>query len=115
MVPTIGADKASYTGRSRLGEPSLHISEPWSSADAKEYKFKRCEIVTSRVLLVVGNNHEQMGNANAQQYKGDSPVPAHGGAKGYEKANNERHPGECQVNVTRAIDCVPSRIEIEKR
>jgi hypothetical protein len=55
-----------------------------------------------------------MGNANAQQYKGDSPVPAHGGAKGYEKANNERHPGECQVNVTRAIDCVPSRIEIEK-
>jgi hypothetical protein len=72
----------------------------WSSADAKDYKFNRCEIVTSRVLLIVGNNHEQMGNANAQQYKADSLVSAPGGAKGYNKANYQRHSGKCQENVT---------------
>jgi hypothetical protein len=100
-----GVSFAGALGGSVMATPSSDVihnvsnagsSIGWGSADAKDYKFNRCEIMTSRVLPIVGNNHEQMGNTNTQQYKADSLVPAPGGAKGYEKANCQRHSGKCQ-------------------
>ena len=50
-------------------------------------------------MPIIHDHHDEMSDANTQQYERHRTVPAPGRTKSHDKPNCQRHFGKCQVNT----------------